>query len=554
MAKYELGSLNLPKMSGISLKLFTSVAENPLGKILLIRSLLENGGIPKLRSINLAEVPTNFPVVPIEDNIGDAVEGFSLLKDELPPNPFSARWFTKRYRSDDQTVIQVAEKTISNIQASENLSKPLHAFIAFDQEDILRQAHASQRRYEQGNPLSLLDGVPVAIKDEIDQLPYPTTVGTAFLGKEACHQDSTVVKRLRAAGALLIGKTNMHEIGINPNGANVTFGAVRNPHDLDRDAGGSSSGSAAAVAAGLVPVAIGADGGGSIRIPAALCGVVGLKATYGRISEYGAFPLCWSVAHLGPIAATVEDAALTYSIIAGRDPLDVNTLHQPPVTVKDWNKEDLSAIKIGIYRQWFENATAEIVESNLQMVDRMQQMGARVQEIEVPELDEMRIAHVISILSEMALCMKPFKRYRKMQGHSVRLSLILGEELSAMDYIQAQRMRTRALTIFDEVFRKVDVILTPSTAMTAPLIPENGNKTGWSDLATDTEMMRYIFPANLTGIPAISFPTGYDSNGLPIGMQAMSRHWRENLLLRVAYNAERVVKSHHPDAFFLQGV
>ncbi|PKN85249.1 MAG: hypothetical protein CVU46_11745 [Chloroflexi bacterium HGW-Chloroflexi-8] len=380
--------------------------------------------------------------------------------------------------------------------------------------------------------------------------PYPTTVGTAFLGKEPAKQDSTVVARLRAAGALLVGKTNMHEIGINPNGANVTFGAVKNPYDTNRDPGGSSSGSAAAVSSGLVPIAIGADGGGSIRIPASLCGVVGLKATYGRVSEFGAAPLCWSVAHLGPIATNVEDAALTYSIIAGPDPNDPNTLKQPPVTLENWNKTDLSGFKMGIYREWFDHASQEIVESCYSMLDRMQQMGARVVEIEIPELDEMRIAHAMTILSEMALCMKPYKKYRKLQGSAVRLSLVLGEMLTASDYLQAQRMRTRAISIFNNVLAKVDCILTPGTALTAQPIPKNGNESGWSDLSTDTEMMRFIYPGNLVGLPSISFPIGYDTLGLPISMQAIGRYWEENVILRVAYNAERAFKPQTPKTHF----
>jgi len=342
----------------------------------------------------------------------------------------------------------------------------------------------------------------------------------------------------------------MHEIGINPNGANVTFGAVKNPYDTNRDPGGSSSGSAAAVSSGLVPIAIGADGGGSIRIPASLCGVVGLKATYGRVSEFGAAPLCWSVAHLGPIATNVEDAALTYSIIAGPDPNDPNTLKQPPVTLENWNKTDLSGFKMGIYREWFDHASQEIVESCYSMLDRMQQMGARVVEIEIPELDEMRIAHAMTILSEMALCMKPYKKYRKLQGSAVRLSLVLGEMLTASDYLQAQRMRTRAISIFNNVLAKVDCILTPGTALTAQPIPKNGNESGWSDLSTDTEMMRFIYPGNLVGLPSISFPIGYDTLGLPISMQAIGRYWEENVILRVAYNAERAFKPQTPKTHF----
>jgi len=550
MTKYELHALNLPKMSGFLLKLFTAVVENPIGKALLINGLLENGGIPKLRKINLQEPPTMFPLMSdfILKERGEV--GFKSSEQESFPQKETSKKIRSTFLTDPLSIQKVAEKVIENIKSSDSTQIPLRAFSAFHEADVLQQARASQKRFEEGHPLSLLDGVPVAIKDEVDMLPYPTTVGTAFLGKEPAKQDSTVAARLRAAGALLVGKTNMHEIGINPNGANVTFGAVKNPYDATRDPGGSSSGSAAAVSSGLVPIAIGADGGGSIRIPASLCGVVGLKATYGRISEFGAAPLCWSVAHLGPIASNVEDAALTYSIIAGPDPNDPNTLKQPPVTLENWNKTDLGGFKMGIYREWFDHASPEIVESCYSMLDRMQQMGARVVEIEIPELDEMRIAHAMTILSEMALCMKPFKKYRKLQGPAVRLSLVLGEVLTASDYLQAQRMRTRAISIFNNVFTKVDCILTPGTALTAQPIPKNGNESGWSDLSTDTEMMRFIYPGNLVGLPSISFPIGYDALGLPISMQAIGRYWEENVILRVAFNAERAFKPQTPKTHF----
>ena len=550
MTKYELHALNLPKMSGILLKLFTTVVENPIGKAFLINGLLENGGIPKLRKINLQEPPTMFPLmVDFKPNVSGE-SGFQSSEQESDSQKESSKKIRSFYQDDPSFIQNVATKVIENIKSSDSSKSPLRAFSSFNEADILKQAHASQKRFEEGHPLSLLDGIPVAIKDEVDMLPYPTTVGTAFLGKEPAKQDSTVVARLRAAGALLVGKTNMHEIGINPNGANVTFGAVKNPYDTNRDPGGSSSGSAAAVSSGLVPIAIGADGGGSIRIPASLCGVVGLKATYGRVSEFGAAPLCWSVAHLGPIATNVEDAALTYSIIAGPDPNDPNTLKQPPVTLENWNKTDLSGFKMGIYREWFDHASQEIVESCYSMLDRMQQMGARVVEIEIPELDEMRIAHAMTILSEMALCMKPYKKYRKLQGSAVRLSLVLGEMLTASDYLQAQRMRTRAISIFNNVLAKVDCILTPGTALTAQPIPKNGNESGWSDLSTDTEMMRFIYPGNLVGLPSISFPIGYDTLGLPISMQAIGRYWEENVILRVAYNAERAFKPQTPKTHF----
>jgi Asp-tRNA(Asn)/Glu-tRNA(Gln) amidotransferase A subunit family amidase len=342
----------------------------------------------------------------------------------------------------------------------------------------------------------------------------------------------------------------MHEIGINPNGSNAHWGSVRNPFNDACDTGGSSSGSAAAVAAGLVPAAIGADGGGSIRIPASLCGVVGLKPTYGRISEVGAAPLCWSVAHLGPLAASVTDAALVYAAVAGPDPLDTNSRVQPPVTLAGWNRPDLRGLRLGIYKDWFEHAAPEVISTCRALLEELHHAGADICTITIPELDEMRIAHVITILSEMAVCMSNYREQRKQHSASTRMSLAMGDAFTATDYLWAQRMRTRAMAHFAAAFQQVDAIITPSTALAAQPIPAGGLSDGWSDLSTDTELMRYAFPANFTGNPAISFPAGYDSRGLPISLQAIGRHWEEHLLLRVAFNAERIVQRRLPPRYY----
>jgi Asp-tRNA(Asn)/Glu-tRNA(Gln) amidotransferase A subunit family amidase len=462
----------------------------------------------------------------------------------------AARDYAKAYRNGTLSPVEAAERVLAAIEASEQGDEPLRTFIAIDRQDVLAQAQAAQERIRSGHPLSLLDGVPVAIKDEINMKPYPTTVGTRFMGAAPATEDSTVVARLRAAGALLVGKANMHEIGINPNGANAHYGRVRNPYDVQCDSGGSSSGSSAAVAAGLVPVAIGADGGGSIRIPAALCGILGLKSTFGRVSEFGAAPLGWSVAHLGPLTASVEDTALTYGLVAGPDPRDPNSLVQPPVTLAGWNRTDLHGVRLGIYRDWFEHAAPEVVQTCKAMLEQLKSAGAEVKEINIPELDEIRIAHAVTILAEMAVSMNPYRAQRKLMGASVRLSLVLGDVFTAADYIQSQRIRTRALANFREVYRQVDMVISPATALAAQPIPKGGIPGGWSDLGTDTEMMRFIFPGNLVGLPAISFPAGYDGRGLPIGMQAMGRHWEEHLLLRVAYVAEQVMQRRTPGRYY----
>ena len=549
MATYNLHSLKLPVLTGTSLKIFTAAVENPVTRFALIGGLLENGGIPKLRHITLSENPTLYPLVdPVEDNHEKAVS----FENGIPPEDFpylTAHNYSQAYLSGTLTPTEAAERVLSSIAASEESDPALRTFIAIKRDDVMAQAKASTERHRAKKTLGPLDGVPVAIKDEIDMSPYPTTVGTRFLGKDPA-EDSTVAARLRAAGALLIGKTNMHEIGINPNGANANFGAVRNPYQTNCDSGGSSSGSAAAVAAGLVPIAMGADGGGSIRIPAALCGIVGLKPTFGRISERGAAPLCWSVAHLGPLTACVEDTALVYSIVAGPDENEPNSLVQPPVTLEHWNQPDLKDIRLGIYKEWFEHANAEVVEACYRMVEQFKERGGQVIEITIPELDEMRVAHATTILAEMALCMRTYHKHQKEHAPAVRLSLVLGQVFTSMDYLQAQRMRTRAMKIFADVFEQVDVILTPATALAAQPVPAGGYAGGWSDLGTDTEMMRFIFPGNLTGNPGIAFPVGYDRRGLPIGMQAIGRHWEEALLLRVAYNAEQIVKRLLPQRYY----
>jgi len=549
MPTYELRSLKLPKLTGAALKAYAAAAETSGVRAPLIGNMMSSGGIRKLHALPLDESPTFTPLV---QPTGDLPAPEPFEPGERPANmPYHTIMdFARAYRSGALTPLRVAEAFTAALQASEQGPAPLRAFSASDSANLLAQARAATQRFAEGHPLGLLDGVPLALKDEIDMLPYPTSVGTAFLGAAPAKSDSTVAARLRAAGALLTGKTNMHEIGINPNGSNAHWGSVRNPFNDACDTGGSSSGSAAAVAAGLVPAAIGADGGGSIRIPASLCGVVGLKPTYGRISEVGAAPLCWSVAHLGPLAASVTDAALVYAAVAGPDPLDTNSRVQPPVTLAGWNRPDLRGLRLGIYKDWFEHAAPEVISTCRALLEELHHAGADICTITIPELDEMRIAHVITILSEMAVCMSNYREQRKQHSASTRMSLAMGDAFTATDYLWAQRMRTRAMAHFAAAFQQVDAIITPSTALAAQPIPAGGLSDGWSDLSTDTELMRYAFPANFTGNPAISFPAGYDSRGLPISLQAIGRHWEEHLLLRVAFNAERIVQRRLPPRYY----
>jgi Asp-tRNA(Asn)/Glu-tRNA(Gln) amidotransferase A subunit family amidase len=301
----------------------------------------------------------------------------------------------------------------------------------------------------------------------------------------------------------------------------------------------------------LCPVAIGADGGGSIRIPAAFCGVAGLKATFGRVSEYGAFPLCWSVAHVGPLAATATDCALAYAVIAGPDSNDPNSQHQPPVTLDGFGDADLRGLRLGVYWPWFNHATPDIVSACEAMLKTLENAGAQIREIEIPELEAGRIAHAVTILSEMA---NEMEKYRAGHGREhapdVRINLAIGRACTSRDYLQAQRIRTRTMAHFANALKQVDGIVTPATAITAPPIRGDVMPDGESDLSVVTEAMRFIIPGNFTGLPAISFPAGYDSHGLPIGYQVMGKHWREHTLLRIARAAEATLTRKAPEVHY----
>ena len=554
-ATYDLKSVKLPRLAGGGLRAFVALMESAVTRGLVIPKLLRDGGIVQLREITIDEPPTFQPRFGARASNAAPLDLAQFMRAPRARGKGFAfatvRDYADAYRTGATTPEKIAEQVLSAIDDSNARTPALRAIIACQRDDVTAQARASTQRWRAGKPLSAFDGVPVAVKDEVDMVPYPTTVGTRFLGKMPARADATVVARMRAAGALLIGKANMHEIGIGVTGLNPHHGVTRNPYNPAHFTGGSSSGSATSVAVGLCPAAISADGGGSIRIPSAFCGVVGLKATYSRVSEFGAAPLCWSVAHLGPIAATAEDAALMYAVIAGADPQDALTVQQPPVTLDGFDDLDLRGLTIGIYAPWFQHASPAMVEGCEKMVKEFQSLGAQVREIEIPELEAARVAHVITITSEMCAALdRYYDAHHAEYGLDVRTNLALARAFTARDYLQAQRVRTRTLAHFSRALAQVNVIITPATGCTAPEIPLDALPDGESDLTTLTEIMRFATPANLTGLPAISFPAGYDAQGLPIGCQAIGRAWEENVLLRLAHAAEQVVERRKPQVHY----
>ncbi|MCD6498164.1 MAG: amidase [Deltaproteobacteria bacterium] len=454
------------------------------------------------------------------------------------------------YRGGRTNPVAIAKKILDAVAEFDANKPPLRAFIAQRSEDVMEMAEASHVRHQKGEPLSLLDGMPIAVKDEIHQKGYPTTVGTSFLGTIPQDQDATVVARLRAAGAILVGKTNMHEVGIGVTGINPHHGPARNPYDLARITGGSSSGSAAAVASGLCPVALGADGGGSIRIPSGLCGVVGLKPTYGRVSEHGAFPLCWSVAHLGPIAGTVADTLEVYRVIAGKDNKDPNTWSQPDPVFSGILDGSLENMTLGVCPEFFNQADDEVVAACRQTIHAMEDLGARTKEVSIAGLAYVRPVQYLTIGVEMAAALYEYRKEDKTRfGADTRVLLQVASSAPAVDYVRAQQLRGRIIAGFDAALAGVDVLVSPTTGRTAAPISAQAAKTGESDEALLESLTEFSFAANLTGLPAVTVPVGYDEQGLPIGFQITAPAWREDLALRCAAAVERTVERQRPQQF-----
>jgi Asp-tRNA(Asn)/Glu-tRNA(Gln) amidotransferase A subunit family amidase len=551
---YEPIPVKAPRVAGTPLRMLAGALESGFWGALLAPGLLKQLGLPGFRALRPAQPPTLLPWVSPPAGAGgdDTPAALQALAAAAPPfrsdRPAGVAEYFRAYQKGAAEPEAVARALLAAIRASDEGDPPLRAFAAVNETDVLAQARASGDRWRRGQPLSPLDGVPVAIKDELDLAGYATGGGARVFPTTPAARDAAVAARLRAAGAVLCGKTSMHEVGIGVTGMNPITGFVRNPHNLGHATGGSSAGSAAAVGAGLVPLAIGADGGGSIRIPSALCGAVGIKPTFGRVSDQGALRLCWSVGHVGPIGASARDCALGYLLCAqapGEGAPMGDRLQD------DFERPVLSGLRLGIYRPWFQHAQPQVVRVCVALLAALAKRGARLVDITLPGLEAIRLAQGLTIAAEIAAGLEPV--YAAGNGRllspETRINVALARRTNSIDYVQAQRVRTQALAAFHKAFEDIDVLVTPTTGMTAPPIRPDALKAGESDLSVLTELMRFVVAANFVGVPAISFPAGFDSAGLPVGLQAMAPWWQERRLLNLAHAAEQDVAWRRPAWF-----
>ncbi len=427
--------------------------------------------------------------------------------------------------------LQVAERALTAARTLDRMDPPMRTFIALDEADVRRQAEASALRWARGAPRSDLDGVPVAVKDEHDVAGYPTTCGTKFLGKEPAKNDALTVARLRAAGATIFGTTMMPELGLTPTGINPWHGTARNPYDPTRDPGGSSSGSGAAVGMGLVPIALGSDAGGSVRIPAAHNGVVGIKGTFERVPTDGVSNFYWSLEHAGPLAATVEDTLLAFSVMTD-ERLVLPELPRP--------------LRIGVCERWWKWADGEVAAIVRAAAERI--VGGQMVDVDLPHIELSLPVGAATFTVEGATAMDAAIERGEPFASATRIAFEMARGLSAVSFVKAQRARALVVRDFEWAWDNVDVLVTPTTATTAPPIPDDAAG-GELDEEKINRAVTFTFAQNLSGMPAVSVPCGYDAAGMPVGMQIIAPHGEDLRALAVAAAVEAVTTRHKPQVW-----
>ena len=410
------------------------------------------------------------------------------------------------------------------------------------------QARAAAKRAEQeilsGNWRGPFHGVPIALKDLCSTKGIRTTGGSKILAEHVPDFDCTVWARLAAAGAILLGKLNLHEFAAGATNTNPHWGACRNPYNLERIPGGSSGGSGAAIVARLAPATIGTDTGGSIRIPAAFCGCVGMKQTWSRVSRYGVLPLADSLDHAGPITRSVTDAALMLQVIAGHDPNDATSSHEPVPDYAAGCGREIKGVRIGVIRQLRTGLSAPVAASFDAALTKLGELGADLTEVSLPAIEQVSAIATTITFAEAAEYHQPWIRTRAGDyGKDVRRALEAGMLMPAVHYIRAQRARAVMLAQAAAALEHCAVLVAPTTAIPAPLINLGANALMPDGAPVDmvAAILRFTAPFNVTGQPALALPTGLSSDGLPLSMQIIGRPFDETTVFQVAaaYEAAR---------------
>lgn len=546
---YDLVDVAAPVAAGWRLRVLAGLFRVDALYPALARFLLNANGVDRVRSLARA-VPERVPSRPLPlVRLGAAeyerqVAAAAAWSPDVAPRAPRRRWsvedYARAYRSGATTPAAVAEALLAAVPRLEAALG--RVFAHCDAAAVRAQAAAATRRFAAGAPRSVFDGVPVAVKDMIAVAGFPKYSGAFPSGRGPEPRDDPVVARLRDAGAIVVGATVMTEFGISPIGWNAHYGGARNPWDADRYAGGSSTGSAVAVAAGLLPVAVGFDGGGSVRVPAALTGLYGLAAGFARVPFRTEAPC--SMTHAGPFATTARDAELVYALISapaadGEGTHTTTTLYRPPPPS---GAEPPRRMRLGVLRGAIDDSEPDVrdaVEAALAALAEDHELV----DVAIPHLMTLSLAHSMTLSSEMA-----FMHDAEFAADgdppledSTRVALAMGRSMTAVEIHAANRLRSWAMDLFErELFGRLslDAVVSPTTPIVAPPLSAAAAAAGESDTALTVKLIKFVFLANLLGLPSLSVPV--ESPGLPVGLLLTAPWWRESALLGLAKSMPEV--------------
>ncbi|MGN7164807.1 amidase [Paenibacillus cellulositrophicus] len=446
---------------------------------------------------------------------------------------------SERIRSRRISPVEITQMLLERI---ETLNPRLNAYVTVTADLALAQAKAAEVEIMKGEYRGPLHGIPIAHKDIYNTQGIRTAVGSKILETFVPDTDATVVRKLGEAGAVLLGKVQTHEFAAGTLTNSPHFGPCRNPWNLEKSPGGSSGGSGSAVAAGLAYMGTGTDTGGSVRIPAAACGIVGLKPTYGRVSRHGIFPLSWSLDHAGPLTRSTQDAAICLQAMAGYDPLDDTSAD---VSVPDFTgmlRGDLYGITIGIPSSFYYDGIDPEVEAALQAaMGQFKLLGANVIEVEIPLLSRVNaIGNGICMGEVASIHEKWYREQPEQYGPDVRGMIEGARLIPAVHYLQAQRARRLLQQEYMQALSAADVLLTPTLPATAP---------GIHDVEISMRFAELTMPTNVTGLPSLAMPCGFSAAGMPISMQLIGKPFAEAELIGIGHAYEQSTDWHfrHPE-------
>ncbi len=495
-------------------------------------------------------------------NLPELIEGNERLEPSASPRPgraprsaaetletpVSPSWaptsqaLTHAYLEGRSTPERVLECMLSEADRLAQRQPLLACLWTRDELGAREAARASSLRYARGTPKGPLDGVPVLIKEQLAVRGLPRRLGHELPSPAPMQHDASVVSRLREAGAIIVGQTAMTELGMSPIGVNSNRPALRNPHHVERAAGGSSTGAGIAAAVGLTPISVGADGGGSIRIPAAICGVFGLKPSFGRVSRKGdAFS--GSLNHLGPLGPSTRDLAIFLDAVSGPDAADPLSLAAPHLQEGAFERalrRDVRGLRVGIDEKEWRDADSSIVAAGERALQSLVQDGAQLIDITIPLARSALAIGSLTIAAETYACSAhAFERHRDAFGLDLQAFLHISAQLTAREYLWAQTLRERLRLQVARSFSEVDALALPTTAKAGLPLNASDDRTGRLDAQGVRAMCRFAFLANLTGLPAGTVPVGLDPDGLPMGLQIVGDAWDEATVLALMAQLER---------------